>query len=77
MSFFSCCACLDIYLTQTGSSIKCYQCSAAKSLDCADGMIHMGGIEARDCSNVFEAQYCIKSVSLDGIKPLPDNAHVF
>ncbi|KAJ8962007.1 hypothetical protein NQ314_005789 [Rhamnusium bicolor] len=39
----------------------------SQSIDCSDGMIHMGGLEAQNCDNVFEAQYCIKSTSLDGM----------
>lgn len=48
------------------TAIKCYQCSAAEAIDCSDGMIHMGGIQPQSCEHVFEAEYCIKSVSLDG-----------
>ncbi|XP_045460442.1 U-scoloptoxin(05)-Sm1a [Harmonia axyridis] len=46
------------------SAILCYQCTAADSIDCSDGMIRMGGIEPQSCDNVFEAQYCVKSTSL-------------
>ncbi|CAH0552657.1 unnamed protein product [Brassicogethes aeneus] len=45
--------------------IKCYQCSAAKSLDCSDMMVHMDGIQPHECDSVFEAEYCVKSTSLD------------
>ncbi|XP_066260030.1 UPAR/Ly6 domain-containing protein bou [Euwallacea similis] len=49
-----------------GSSINCYQCASSENMECADAMVHMGGIEAHSCDHVFEAQYCIKSTSLDG-----------
>ncbi|CAH1134442.1 unnamed protein product [Ceutorhynchus assimilis] len=48
------------------NSINCYQCSASDNMDCSDDMIYMGGIESKSCDHVFEAQYCIKSTSLDG-----------
>ncbi|KAH1012138.1 hypothetical protein HUJ05_011350 [Dendroctonus ponderosae] len=51
----------------TGSSLNCYQCSSAESLDCSDVMIHMGGIQPKSCDHVFEAEFCIKSTSLNGI----------
>lgn len=47
-------------------TLKCYQCSTTTSLDCAEGLIHMGGIEPTSCDHVFEAQYCIKSTPMDG-----------
>ncbi|KAJ3641134.1 hypothetical protein Zmor_027652 [Zophobas morio] len=48
------------------SSISCYQCAAHQTIDCSDGMIHLGGIEPQSCDHVFEAEYCVKSTSLDG-----------
>lgn len=35
-------------------------------MQCSDVMIHMGGIEPESCDHVFDAQYCIKSTSLEG-----------
>ncbi|RZC42416.1 uncharacterized protein BDFB_011561, partial [Asbolus verrucosus] len=41
------------------SSISCYQCSARNSIDCSDGMIHLGGIGAkRFCSSLDLGNYC-------------------
>ncbi|XP_071055404.1 UPAR/Ly6 domain-containing protein bou [Onthophagus taurus] len=49
-------------------AINCYQCSSSKSLECSDGMIHMNNLELTptSCDHVFEAQYCVKSISLEG-----------
>ncbi|XP_044761715.1 uncharacterized protein LOC123318989 [Coccinella septempunctata] len=56
--------CVKHYGRFEASAILCYQCTAADSVDCSDGMVHMGGIEPQSCDNVFEAQYCVKSTSL-------------
>lgn len=48
------------------SAIHCYQCSSSELLDCADGIIHQGGIEPYNCSHVYDSQYCIKAVKLEG-----------
>ncbi|XP_019871424.1 U-scoloptoxin(05)-Sm1a [Aethina tumida] len=59
-----------VALFSVSSAIECYQCSAGKSIDCSDVMVHMGALEPQSCDNVFEAQYCVKSTSLDeGIGP--------
>lgn len=50
----------------TDVAIDCYQCSSQKSTDCTDVMIYMGALHSQNCNNTFEAQYCIKSISLDG-----------
>lgn len=53
-------------LGYTDVAIDCYQCSSQNNIDCTDVMIHMGALHAQNCSNTFEAQYCIKSICLDG-----------
>lgn len=46
-------------------------------MQCSDAMIHMGGIEPESCDHVFDAQYCIKSTSLDGTSFWNDNLQLY
>lgn len=48
------------------SCLLCYRCASRESIGCSDLMIHMGGIEPTNCDDVFEAQYCVKAINLDG-----------
>lgn len=48
------------------NAISCYRCSTANTIDCTDVMIQMNAIHGKDCSDVFEAQYCVKSTGLEG-----------
>lgn len=59
-----------------GRTLNCYQCSASKTMQCSDAMIHMDGIEPESCDHVFDAQYCIKSTSLDGTSFWNDNLQI-
>lgn len=49
-------------------SIKCYQCSAADTINCADWMIAQpdSPLQPEDCSHVIDAKYCVKSTALNG-----------
>lgn len=55
-------------ITLTVTSIKCYQCSADKTIDCADLMINQpdAQIQPEECDSVHDAKYCIKSTALNG-----------
>ncbi|KAJ6633174.1 hypothetical protein Bhyg_16018, partial [Pseudolycoriella hygida] len=50
------------------TSLKCYQCSADKTIDCSDLMINMpdAQIQPEECDSVHGAMYCIKSTALNG-----------
>lgn len=50
-------------------TIKCYQCKSSESIECSDLMINMhdAKLKPESCDHVFEAQYCIKSTSLESI----------
>lgn len=53
-----------LYLAQ---AIKCYQCKSSETIECSDVMINMPDAELKpeSCDHVFEAEYCIKSTSLE------------
>lgn len=48
-------------------TIKCYQCRASETINCADLMINQpdAALQPESCDHVFEADYCIKSTSLE------------
>ena len=50
-------------------AIKCFQCKSSETIECSDLMINMhdAKLEPESCDHVFEAQYCIKSTSLESI----------
>lgn len=48
----------------TACGLLCFQCTSNSTINCGDGMIHMGGIEPKNCDHVFEAQYCIKMTGI-------------
>ncbi|XP_031631111.1 U-scoloptoxin(05)-Cw1a [Contarinia nasturtii] len=50
------------------SSIKCYQCSSADTINCADIMIAQpdSPLQPEDCSHVIDAKFCVKSTALNG-----------
>lgn len=52
----------------TVTSLKCYQCSADKTIDCSDLMIIQpdAQIQPEECDSVHDAKYCIKSTALNG-----------
>ncbi|XP_034256050.1 U-scoloptoxin(05)-Sm1a-like isoform X1 [Thrips palmi] len=49
----------------SSDGIKCYQCSSHNNLDCADNAIHEESIEPLDCSHIYNAKYCLKTVGVN------------
>lgn len=50
-----------------GLTINCYQCKSSETIECSDVMINMpdAKLKPESCDHVFEAEYCIKSTSLE------------
>lgn len=48
-------------------TINCYQCKSSETIECSDVMINMpdAKLKPESCDHVFEAEYCIKSTSLE------------
>lgn len=48
-------------------TIKCYQCRSSETIECSDVMINLpdSPLKPESCDHVFEAEYCIKSTSLE------------
>lgn len=48
-------------------TIDCYQCKSSETIDCSDVMINQpdAALKPQNCDHVFEAEYCVKSTSLE------------
>lgn len=55
------------YMPNKALTINCYQCKSSETIECSDVMINMPGgkLQPTSCDHVFEAEYCIKSTSLE------------
>ncbi|GFT46588.1 uncharacterized protein NPIL_488021 [Nephila pilipes] len=51
-------------LITPGLCIECYRCNSTGNLDCLEKFMYPNPLRTEPCSDVFEAQYCIKTTGI-------------
>ncbi|XP_066598214.1 UPAR/Ly6 domain-containing protein bou [Prorops nasuta] len=53
-------------IIRSALSLDCYQCASETEWECGEGDLVKEALTAYNCSHVFEAQYCVKTVGKFG-----------
>ncbi|GIY62018.1 protein quiver [Caerostris darwini] len=57
-----------LHLIVPAFCLECYRCNSTGNLDCLEKFMYPNPLRPESCSDVFEAQYCIKTTGIyDGV----------